>query len=98
MNASLGLNGSYSWRSIWGLKALLKEGLIWLVGDGSKINIFTDPWLTDELGRFVQTPICEEINLISDLVDQDLKEWNFNLISSLFNERDVSCIMAIPLV
>jgi len=36
---------SYSWRSlIRGLKAL-NNGLIWRVGDGTNINIWTDPWI-----------------------------------------------------
>jgi len=36
---------SYSWRSlICGLKAL-NDGLIWQVGDGTNINIWTDPWI-----------------------------------------------------
>ena len=36
---------SYSWRSlIRGLKAL-NDGLIWRVGDGTNINIWTDPWI-----------------------------------------------------
>ena len=36
---------SYSWRSlIRGLKAL-NDGLIWRVGDGTNINIWTDSWI-----------------------------------------------------
>jgi hypothetical protein len=36
---------SYVWRSILKGFQLLKEGLIWRVGDGTHINIWRDPWL-----------------------------------------------------
>jgi hypothetical protein len=36
---------SYVWRSILKGVQLLKEGLIWRVGDGTHINIWRDPWL-----------------------------------------------------
>jgi hypothetical protein len=39
MEASLGRNTSYAWRSIWGAKELLGEGLVWRVGDRRSIHI-----------------------------------------------------------
>jgi hypothetical protein len=36
---------SYTWRSILRGVALLKEGLIWRVGDGTNVKIWEDPWL-----------------------------------------------------
>jgi hypothetical protein len=36
---------SYSWRSILQGVELGKKGLIWRVGDGSHIKIWTDPWI-----------------------------------------------------
>ncbi len=42
---------SYSWRSIVrGVKAL-SSGLIWQVGDGSRIDIWKDPWIPAETGH-----------------------------------------------
>lgn len=34
LQASLGVSCTYSWKSIWSSKALLKEGSIWRVGNG----------------------------------------------------------------
>lgn len=34
--------GSYSWKSIWSSKALLKDGLLWHVGNGRSIHIWDD--------------------------------------------------------
>lgn len=36
---------SYSWRSILRGLDLLKDGIIWLIGDGSNVDIWKDPWL-----------------------------------------------------
>jgi len=36
---------SYSWRSILQGVELMKKGIIWRVGDGSNIKIWTDPWI-----------------------------------------------------
>lgn len=36
LDARRGLNLSYSWRSLWGAKSLLLEGLSWRVEDGKK--------------------------------------------------------------
>lgn len=38
---------SYTRRSILRGVALLKEGLVWRVGDGSKIKVWEDPWLPE---------------------------------------------------
>ncbi|XP_021755531.1 uncharacterized protein LOC110720803 [Chenopodium quinoa] len=97
LESSLGLNCSYSWRSIWGAKSLVKEGLIWRVGDGSKIRIFEVPWLADDNGRFAISPTVEGISTVKDLIDENTREWNYELLSTSFVERDVKCILAIPL-
>lgn len=33
----------------------------------------------------------------SDLVDLEEKEWNFELVTSIFEEQDVKCIIKIPI-
>ncbi|XP_057419184.1 uncharacterized mitochondrial protein AtMg00310-like [Lotus japonicus] len=42
LEASLGHNPSYSWRSVWGVHKEMKEGLKWIVGDGREIKIWGD--------------------------------------------------------
>ncbi|XP_021724729.1 uncharacterized protein LOC110692045 [Chenopodium quinoa] len=80
-----------------GAKSLVKEGLIWRVGDGSKIRIFDDPWVVDENWRFVCTPRIDKLIVVKDLVDAETKDWNYELLSGNFEERDVRCILSIPL-
>ncbi|XP_073057409.1 uncharacterized protein [Primulina eburnea] len=45
MDAKIGTNPSYIWRSIlWSLD-LIRNGLIWRVGNGHQINAFSDCWI-----------------------------------------------------
>lgn len=36
---------SYTWRSILKGVDLIKEGIIWPIGDGESVNIWQDPWI-----------------------------------------------------
>jgi hypothetical protein len=47
---------SYSWRSIVRGFQTIKSGMIWRVGDGSRINIWNDPWLPRGVTRQPITP------------------------------------------
>jgi hypothetical protein len=47
LDASITAGVSYTWRSILKGVALLKEGLVWRVGDGTKIKVWSDPWVPD---------------------------------------------------
>lgn len=45
LNAKIGNNPSYIWRSVLESHVLLKQGIGYRVGKGSTINILEDPWL-----------------------------------------------------
>nr|TKW10040.1 hypothetical protein SEVIR_6G099700v2 [Setaria viridis] len=47
---------SYMWRSILRGAQLLKEGLIWRIGNGEKVKIWEDPWLPRGSTRKPVTP------------------------------------------
>jgi hypothetical protein len=45
LQASLGRNPSYAWRSIFKAKAIIEKGMLWRVGNGETIKIWGDRWL-----------------------------------------------------
>ncbi|XP_048502709.1 uncharacterized mitochondrial protein AtMg00310-like [Beta vulgaris subsp. vulgaris] len=58
LEAGRGLDPSFIWRSIWGEKALLLEGLKWRMGDGTQISV-EDAWLLGDSAVVVPTPNLE---------------------------------------
>ncbi|XP_048502752.1 uncharacterized protein LOC125498565 [Beta vulgaris subsp. vulgaris] len=97
LDAYLGTSVSYSWKSIWSSKALLKEGVVWRVGTGANIHIWEDPWVVDEEGRFITSTPTAGLSMVSDLVDVDRMDWKVEVVEAAFNERDTRCILATPL-
>jgi hypothetical protein len=61
---------SYTWRNILKGIELLKEGLVWRVGDGENIMAWDDPWIPEGdtrrprclRGRSVITKVADLIN------------------------------------
>jgi hypothetical protein len=76
---------SYTFRSIIRGVELMKEGMVWRIGDGTNVNIWSDPWLArdDALrpitprGQCVYTKVSELINPTTGQWDVDLVLENF---------------------
>ncbi|XP_021736438.1 uncharacterized protein LOC110702987 [Chenopodium quinoa] len=49
LEACRGYDPSYSWRSLWGSKSLLLDGLRWRVGNGYNVRVWLDNWLPDNV-------------------------------------------------
>ena len=49
VEAEVGNNPSFIWRSIWSSQNLLKAGLQWKIGDGSSIHV----WVRNGLGMIL---------------------------------------------
>jgi hypothetical protein len=78
----LGHNPSYVWRSIHASHVVVRQGLKWSIGDGSKINVWHFPWLKDDDVSFVTSEMVagyEELR-VSDLMQQNERQWNEVLI------------------
>ncbi|XP_057739674.1 uncharacterized mitochondrial protein AtMg00310-like [Arachis stenosperma] len=46
MNAQIGQNPSWTWRSILEGRNMLKKGLKWQIGQGTQVRIYKDIWKT----------------------------------------------------
>uniref|UniRef100_A0A803MZQ9 UMP kinase n=1 Tax=Chenopodium quinoa TaxID=63459 RepID=A0A803MZQ9_CHEQI len=79
---------SYTWRSIWGAKSLLLEGLKWRVGNGSSIKVWEDEWLVGDGSNSIPTIQlhCDIDMWVSELIDFDNMCWNSDLVATTFCE------------
>lgn len=95
LDAGLNHSPSLAWRSIWGAKALLKEGILWQIGNGKHVRIWEDKWLTQSLTT--PCPANYSNKRVLELIDVTNAAWNEDLIKSLFNHTDAELIMKVPL-
>ncbi|OMO90520.1 reverse transcriptase [Corchorus capsularis] len=98
MEAKLGCNPSFVWRSLLAGREVLKQGCRWRVGNGCDIDNWRDKWINKPP---VNQPlpnngiICNP-NPVKVLFDDD-GNWDYDLLRELFVEDDVRRIMSIPL-
>ena len=94
MDAKLGRNPSYAWRSSLAAREIICEGSKWGVGDGRTIGVTTHKWLSHKpifLGE--QQPNL----MVRDLIDGDTGQWDREKIFDLFAYRSCMKILSIPL-
>ena len=81
MDAELGSNPSYVWRSLLAAREIIWEGSRWKVGDGNTIGVTTHGWLSHRpvfLGE-------QHIGLkVKDLIDSNTMQWDREKIFYLF--------------
>jgi hypothetical protein len=99
MEASLGNKPSFAWRSIFGAKDLLNEGLIWMIGDGRDVRIWQDKWLPTPTTYAIQSPrvVLPDHARVSCLIDPNSRWWNRQLLNYIFSINEASIISNIPL-
>lgn len=87
---------SSTWRSIVYGANLLKQGLIWRVGDGRTINFWTDIWLPPAPLIEFATP-STVINTANKVFRfWDFNGWNLALLSSCLPDDIVGKIISVP--
>ncbi|XP_060964627.1 uncharacterized protein LOC133033648 [Cannabis sativa] len=98
LNATLGSNPSYIWRSIFESQNLVRIGARRLVGDGSRISILHEPWLLDAVNPYIETSSQSlQGQMVQSLMQVDKLEWDNEVISDVLNHRDRDLIWRIPL-
>ncbi|WVZ62142.1 hypothetical protein U9M48_011922 [Paspalum notatum var. saurae] len=89
---------SYSWRSILQGVELLKKGLVWRVGDGRQIRIWTDPWIPRGETRRPATPRGNSLLTgVDELMDPISGGWDEQLVWDTFWREDAEAILSIPI-
>ncbi|KAL0007666.1 hypothetical protein SO802_009168 [Lithocarpus litseifolius] len=93
-------SASPTWRAIENTKKLIVKGACYLIGDGSSINVWSDPWVPTLQG-FKPTPKDEHHNQIpltvSQLFNASSYCWNSRLILEMFDTASARAILSLPL-
>lgn len=96
MQAKLGHNPSYIWRSLLWSRDILEHGLLWRVGNGKSIHLFEDKWIPSIQSK-VGVPLIPwsyEPKVCSLIKNGS---WDEELILSSFNRFIAGEILKIPL-
>ena len=99
MDACLGKNPSFAWRSILVAQAIVRNGKRWLVGNGHSIRIWKDKWVPSPSTYKVVSPVSRlpENSWVATLIDEASGAWNNELVRQIFlpHEADLICSIAL---
>ncbi|XP_031119013.1 uncharacterized protein LOC116022425 [Ipomoea triloba] len=98
LEAGVGSNPSFVWSSIRESQEIFRAGMRWKVGNGSRVRVWGDPWLTDKTNPYIITPEPDYLHgpCVNNLFCQNTKNWDYDLLRDIFCQRDVECIMSVP--
>ena len=71
------------------LQAVTKPGIIWRVGNRSRIRIWKDPWIPKEWTRLPSRPRGTNLlQTVDELIDPELGSWDEQLLRQTFCLED----------
>lgn len=90
---------SYLWRSLLACKDLLKEGMAWRIGNGKKVNIWTDCWIGVSALRCLEMDDNRTtvVGRVENLIDHQTGIWKSEMINECFTQADATSILTIPI-
>uniref|UniRef100_A0A803PJN1 Reverse transcriptase domain-containing protein n=1 Tax=Cannabis sativa TaxID=3483 RepID=A0A803PJN1_CANSA len=75
--------------------ALAAEKLCWM---RAYVSILNDPWLPAEMDGFIHSSHPALLHqAVSSLLQQDVKDWDIDILNDLFNDRDKDLILQLQL-
>lgn len=82
LNAKIGHNPSYAWRSILHARFIVRSGARWSIGSGASIHILDAPWLLN--GGIIDGSIAGGFYVrdfkVQSLISEQGKRWNAPLV------------------
>ena len=99
LEVQIGSRPSFTWRSLLAATNLLKEGLFWQIGNGKDVKIWGSKWIPKPSSFSVQSP-CSQFKRdekVAALIEPQRKEWNTQVIQSIFKKDEAELICNIPM-
>jgi len=98
LDSNLGKKPSFAWRSIWQAQGLLREGLLWRVGNGQSIKLWDDKWIPDSPHNVLEpVRVLPREAIVADIINKEANWWDIPLIKCIFSEDTVNKICSIPI-
>ncbi|XP_074289571.1 uncharacterized protein LOC141614725 [Silene latifolia] len=99
MDAEVGNNSSYTWRSICDAKQVMGLGVRRRVGDGKGTRVWLDPWIPGTSSRCVISPRgAFDLEMkVDELMVEGEARWDRNKIEAMFLPFEAERIMSIRL-
>jgi hypothetical protein len=99
LHASCPGQGSFTWRSILHGRDLLETGLVWRIGDGTKVDVWKSSWIPRggsqrPLGRKPDAASAP-VRTVSDLLSNNGTTWNVEKLHQYIYDFDVADIVKI---
>ncbi|XP_074289594.1 uncharacterized protein LOC141614747 [Silene latifolia] len=99
MQADLGTNPSYTWRSIWEARCVLEKGIRRRIGDGLSTRVWRDAWIPGTQTGKVISPRgeCDGNMLVASLLRPDGLTWDTSKVRTFFLPFEQERILSIRL-
>lgn len=98
IDAVFPVDSSPSWKGIEHGLHLLKKGLVWRIGDGSKVNIWRDQWIRKESAFKPMGRSRCRLRWVSQLMVPREKCWDEELIRHVCYPHDAEDILKIKIM
>lgn len=89
LTAVLKKKASYTWKSLLVGRDLLRKGLCFVIGDGSTVDMWTDPWLSEHTPRPPRPLGNPPPTMVSTYIKEDGSGWNVEKIREDVKPEDV---------
>ncbi|XP_074374083.1 uncharacterized protein LOC141714463 [Apium graveolens] len=78
LNAKLGANPSYVWRSVFETQDIVQQGCRTRIGDGRSTRVWKIPWLSCPENGCLTTEMPEELKhiMVGSLLDESQQSWD----------------------
>ncbi|CAB4310240.1 unnamed protein product [Prunus armeniaca] len=97
MHVVCGRKVSWGWKGILQGRRILEAGLRWRIGNGENVCIQQDRWLPTPSPSMVHSQHPDMPLMVHELIDQNMRCWDMDLVNRCFNPNEAKCISTIPI-
>jgi len=99
LDAGFGHRPSLTWRSILGVRDLVKRGARWLIGNGHNISVWSNLWCPGPYSfKLVHTSTALNSSWkVANLIDYNLGSWKESVVKASFIPCNAKLILSISL-